>query len=89
MFGHLLSTAGRERGKRPLACGYFWPCRERFAGVWGLPAFVTFNAGWIAADLAQPQAFSPTHNDISDLGALTASSPWLYNHSPPTSRVCW
>ena len=50
-----------------------------FAGVCGLLAFVTFNTGWIAADLAQPQAFSPAHNDISDLGALTASSPWLYN----------
>ncbi len=51
----------------------------RFAGVCGLLAFVTFNVGWIAADLAQPPAFSPTHNDISDLGALTANSPWLYN----------
>ena len=27
----------------------------------------------------QPEAFSPTHDDISDLGALTARSPWLYN----------
>jgi hypothetical membrane protein len=42
-------------------------------------AFVTFNAGWIFGDLAQPQAFSPARDDISDLGALTASSPWLYN----------
>lgn len=53
--------------------------RARFAGVCGLLAFVTFNAGWIAADLAQPQAFSPARDDISDLGALTASRPWLYN----------
>ncbi len=30
-------------------------------------------------DLAQPQAFSPTNDDISDLGAVTASYPWLYN----------
>jgi hypothetical membrane protein len=51
----------------------------RLAGVCGLLAFVTFNAGWVAADLAQPQAFSPANDDISDLGALTASSPWLYN----------
>src|SRR3954462_4516406 len=49
------------------------------AGLCGLLAVVTFNAGWIAADLAQPQAFSPARDDISDLGALTASSPWLYN----------
>src|SRR4051794_36272258 len=53
--------------------------RARFAGACGLLAFVTFNAGWIAGDLAQPQAFSPARDDISDLGALTASSPWLYN----------
>jgi len=49
------------------------------AGLCGLLAVVTFNAGWIAADLAQPQAFSPARDDLSDLGALTASSPWLYN----------
>src|SRR3954451_7197071 len=49
------------------------------AGLCGLLAVVTFNAGWIAADLAQPQAFSPAPDDLSDLGALTASSPWLYN----------
>ena len=53
--------------------------RTALAGSCGLLAFVTFNAGWIAADLAQPQAFSPTRDDISDLGAVTASSPWLYN----------
>src|SRR3954447_18122072 len=49
------------------------------AGQCGLLAVVTFNAGWIAADLAQPPAFSPARDDLSDLGALTASSPWLYN----------
>ena len=49
------------------------------AGVCGLLAFVTFNAGWVAADLAQPRAFSPARDDLSDLGALTAGSPWLYN----------
>src|SRR4051794_28900241 len=53
--------------------------RARFAGACGLLAFVTFNAGWIAGDLAQQEAFSPARDDISDLGALTASSPWLYN----------
>jgi Protein of unknown function (DUF998) len=51
----------------------------RVAGFCALLAFLTFNVGWIAGDLAQPQAFSPLHNDISDLGAATATSPWLYN----------
>ncbi len=51
----------------------------RLGGLGGLFAFGTFNAGWIAGDFAQPATFSPANNDISDLGALTASSPWLYN----------
>ena len=59
------------------------PCRANLltvlAGASGVLAFVTFNAGWALGDLAQPPAFSPRRDDISDLGALTASSPWLYN----------
>jgi hypothetical membrane protein len=55
------------------------PARAALLGACGVVAFVTFNAGWILGDLAQPQAFSPARDDISDLGALTASSPWLYN----------
>src|ERR671932_214558 len=51
----------------------------RAAGLCGLVAFVTFNVGWIAGDVAQPPAFSPANDDISYLGALTASKPWLYN----------
>ena len=39
------------------------------AGLCGLVAFVTFNAG----DLAQPSAFDPARYDISYLGALTDS----------------
>ena len=71
MLRHLLSTPDANAGTAG---------RMKISlGVCGLLAFLTFNTGWIAADLAQPQAFSPTHNDISDLGALTASSPWLYN----------
>ena len=53
--------------------------RAQFAGACGLLAFITFNLGWIAADTSQPRTFSPMHDDISDLGALTAKSPWLYN----------
>lgn len=52
---------------------------RRFAGLCGLLAFVTFNAGWIVADLVQRPAFSPADDDISYLGALSAKSPWLYN----------
>jgi hypothetical protein len=51
----------------------------RAAGICGLLAFVTVNLGWILGGLAQPSAYSPANDDISDLGALTANSAWLYN----------
>jgi hypothetical protein len=51
----------------------------RAAAICGLVAPVSFVAGVILADLVQPAAFSPVNDDISDLGALTASSAWLYN----------
>lgn len=51
----------------------------RIAGICGLAAFVTANIGWIAGGLAQPSAYSVANDDISDLGAVTASSSWIYN----------
>jgi uncharacterized protein DUF998 len=51
----------------------------RIAGICGLIAFVTFNVAWIAGGLAQPPAYSVANDDISDLGAMTAASPWIYN----------
>lgn len=51
----------------------------RLAGICGLLAFVTVNIGWIAGGLAQPTAYSVANDDISDLGAMTAASPWIYN----------
>jgi hypothetical membrane protein len=52
---------------------------SRFAALCGLAAPVTFIVGVVLGDLAQPDAFSPADDDISDLGALTAARPWLYN----------
>jgi hypothetical membrane protein len=52
---------------------------RRVAGVCGMLALVTSTFGWLAGDFAQPAAFSPADDDISDLGAVTASSAWLYN----------
>ena len=52
---------------------------RRVAGACGLLAFVTFNLGWILGGFAQPAAYSVADDDISDLGAVTASSAWLYN----------
>lgn len=51
----------------------------RLAGFCGIAAFVTVNVAWIAGGLAQPAAFSSARDDISDLGAVTASSAWIYN----------
>ncbi|HXV56708.1 MAG TPA: DUF998 domain-containing protein [Gaiellaceae bacterium] len=51
----------------------------RLAAACGLLVPVTFVAGLVLGDLVQPEAFSPADDDISDLGALTATHPWLYN----------
>ena len=52
---------------------------RRIAGVCGLLAFVTSAVGWIAGGFAQPSSYSVADDDISDLGAVTASSAWIYN----------
>lgn len=51
----------------------------RFAGACGLLALATATVGWAAGGFAQPAAYSVARDDISDLGAITAASPWLYN----------
>jgi Protein of unknown function (DUF998) len=51
----------------------------RAAAICGLLASVTFVAGLLFGDLAQPDAFSPANDDISDLGAQTADQAWIYN----------
>jgi hypothetical protein len=51
----------------------------RAAGVCALLALLTINMGWIVGALAQPDAYSSADDDTSDLGALTASSAWIYN----------
>jgi hypothetical protein len=51
----------------------------RVAGICGIAALFVSTLGWIAGGLAQPAAYSSARDDISDLGALTANSAWLYN----------
>ena len=58
----------------------------RFAAVCGLLASVTFIVGLALGDLAQPGAFSPADDNISDIGAQTAESAWLYNQI--ASNLC-
>jgi hypothetical protein len=51
----------------------------RAAAICGLLAPVTFVAGLLFGDLAQPDAFSPANDNISDIGAQTADQAWIYN----------
>jgi hypothetical membrane protein len=53
------------------------PLRE--AAICGLLAPLTSVAGLLFGDLAQPDAFSPANDDISDIGAQTADQAWIYN----------
>lgn len=51
----------------------------RVAGICGIAALFVSTLGWITGGLAQPDAYNSARDDISDLGAMTANSPWLYN----------
>ena len=51
----------------------------RTAAICGLAVPVTNTIGWALGGLVQPEAFSSTDDDISQLGAMTATSPWIYN----------
>jgi hypothetical protein len=51
----------------------------RVAGVSGLLAPVTYTAALLFGGLAQRDGFSNAEDAVSDLGADTASSPWIYN----------
>ena len=51
----------------------------RAAAICGLLAPVTFVAGLLLGDLAQPDGFSPANDNISDIGAQTADQAWIYN----------
>lgn len=51
----------------------------RIAGLAGLAIPITSAFGWAVGGLVQRDAFSSADDDISDLGALTASSPWIFN----------
>ena len=51
----------------------------RYAAFCGLVAPVATAIGWTLGGLAQPDAYSSADHAISDLGAETASSAWIYN----------
>lgn len=51
----------------------------RIAGVSGLLAPVTYIGALVLGGLVQRDGFSNADDSISDLGAATASSAWIYN----------
>jgi len=51
----------------------------RLAATCGLLVPFAFTFGWLVGGLAQPASYDWTRHDISDLGALTADQPWIYN----------
>lgn len=51
----------------------------RIAAACGLLAPLTYCTALFVGHLAQPDAFSSADDAISDLGAETASSAWIYN----------
>ena len=51
----------------------------KLSAACGLHAPSAFTVGWVLGSFAQPARFDVVEDDISDLGALTASRPWLYN----------
>jgi hypothetical protein len=46
--------------------------------AWGaVGGVVVFNLGWLLAGALQAGSYSVARHDVSDLGALTARSPWV------------
>jgi hypothetical protein len=70
-----LRTGTMERQKLPKSS--LVPLRA--AGVCGLLALVTLSVAYIGGTLAQPDSYSSAEDATSDLGALTANKPWIFN----------
>ena len=51
----------------------------RLASYCGLLVPLTYGAALLAGGLVQREGFSSADDSTSDLGADTASSPWIYN----------
>lgn len=66
-------------GTTGLMCATVDRVPTRLAAACGLLAPLTYGAGLVLGHVAQPDAFSSADDAISDLGADTASSAWIYN----------
>lgn len=61
--------------------------RVRLGAVAGIVGPILLTAGWVVAGLAQPEAYSWSRQEISDLGALTAEHAWIWNLADSLSGV--
>lgn len=61
--------------------------RVRLGGFAGIGAAFLITLGWIAGGLAQGAGYSWSRQEISDLGALTAQHPWVWNLADSVSGV--
>lgn len=61
--------------------------RSRAYAQCGIAGSIVLTVGWIAGGLVQPDSYSASSQEISDLGALTADHPWVWNVADSLSGV--
>lgn len=61
--------------------------RVRLGGFAGIGAAFLITLGWIVGGLVQGAGYSWSRQEISDLGALTAQHPWVWNLADSASGL--
>lgn len=61
--------------------------RVRLGGFAGIGAASLITLGWIVGGLVQGAGYSWSRQEISDLGALTAQHPWIWNLADSASGL--
>lgn len=61
--------------------------RVRLGGFAGIGAASLITLGWIVGGLVQGAGYSWSRQEISDLGALTAQHPWVWNLADSASGL--
>lgn len=59
--------------------------RIRLCALCGIAGQIILILGWAAGQIAQPRAYDDSSQQISDLGALTAAHPWIWNAADSVS----
>jgi len=61
--------------------------RVRLGGFAGIGAALLITLGWVVGGLVQGAGYSWSRQEISDLGALTAQHPWVWNLADSVSGL--